>query len=175
VQPEDDGLGPHTLKALLVIAVLVVIGIVVLAKSTTSGKSPVAGAPSSHHSTTTTVTGPPASTTTTTLVPASALKVQVLNGASPTKPLASQWSTKLHTQFGYDTLPGDNATSLVTSSVIYVVTPGYAGEATRLAGEVGLSSSAVVTGIPSTAPIPTRDRAAPNLILVVGPDLAQTA
>lgn len=174
MQPEDNGGGPQTLKALVVIAVLVVIGIVILAKSTTSGKSPVSGA-SSHHSTTTTSSVPHSSTTTTTLVPASALKVQVLNGASPTKPLASQWSTKLHTQFGYDTLAGDNATSLVTSSVIYVITPGYAGEANRLASEVGLSSSAVMTSVPSTAPIPTRDRAAPNLILVVGPDLANTA
>lgn len=174
MQPEDTGGGPHTLKALVVIGVLVLIGILILAKSTTSSKSPVAGG-SSHHATTTTSTLPSASTTTTTLVPASALKVQVLNGASPTQPLASEWSTKLHTQFGYDTLSGDNASSLVTSSVIYVVTPGYAGEANRLAGEIGLSGSAVVTSLPTTAPVPTRDRAAPNLILVVGPDLAKTA
>ena len=158
------------------IGVLVLIGVVVLAKSTTS-KSSAGAAGGTHPTTTTTVksSGTAPSTTTTTLVPASAVKILVLNGAAPTQPLGSEWSNKLRVTYGYDTLPADNSTSTVTASTIYVLTPGYAGEASRLAAEVGLTSSAIVTNVTSTAPIPTRDKASANLILVIGPDLVSSA
>jgi len=65
----------------------------------------------------------------------------------------------------------------VPASVIYVMTAGYIPEADNLATRVGLAISAVNTTIPApaAAPIPATERAAPNLVLVIGRDLAGSA
>lgn len=172
------GGGVQTWKAVLLIAVLVAIGAIVL--NQTGKSSPAAS--SSHRTTTTTSTTahtPPASTTTpTTLVPASHVKVQVFNGASANLPIASQWTNKLKTSYGYETGTPDNATSLVSKSVIYVVTPGYQPEADALALTIGLTPASVNPAAPppASAPIPASQRnSGANLILVVGPDLASKA
>lgn len=164
-------------KALILIVVLVVIGVVVLARtghgSTTHTST--SGTTTPHHGVATTSTLP-APTTTTSVLPAAQVKVQVLNGVL-TGSLAGEWSQKLKTQFGYITEPPDNATVKVPTSIIYVLTPGYLAEAQHLATSVGLTASAVYPTVPApaSAPIPTADRAAANLVLVIGPDLAASA
>jgi len=169
--------GSQTLKAVVVIVVIVAVGWLVLDKSSTS-TTRTAGSPttkhSSHGSTSTTLSGIP--TTTIPLIPSQSIKVQVLNGVG-TGNLASEWSTKLKSRFGYDTLAPDNATTTVTASEIYVMTVGYGPEADLLASRIGLPASVVNPTIPApaTVPIKSSERAAPNLVLVVGPNLAGSA
>lgn len=161
--------GTQTGKAIVVIVVMMVLGWIVLRHGT--GSPAAASRTPAAASTTTTV--PP---TTTTLVPAASVKVQVLNGTGSGN-LASQWTSKLKTTAGYNTLAPDDATSKVTASVIYVITPGYVGEAYALATAVGLPASAVNTTVPapSSAPIKASERANADLVLVIGPDLAASA
>ena len=170
MSPRREG-GTQTGRALVVIAVMVVLGWIVLhhTASTKSASGPTAKASAS--ATTTTIP-----TTTTTLVPAASIKVQVLNGTGGGS-LASQWASKLKSTAGYDTLAPDDATSKVTASAIYVITPGYLPEAYALATAVGLPPSSVNTTIPapSSAPIPVAERSKADLILVIGPDLASSA
>lgn len=165
--------GVHAGKAALVIAVVVVIGVIVLHHSKTTRVGTTATTGHSGAGTTTTLAP---STTTTTVVPPASIKLQVLNGTGSGN-LASAWSTKLRTSPGYDTLAPDDSTSKVTQSEIFVETPGYLPEAYALAAAVGLGQSAVNTTIPApaSAPIPTTERSKANLVLVVGPDLANSA
>jgi hypothetical protein len=171
-RPGSDG-GLNWAKALVLIVVLVIIGVLIL-KDTGKG-TPSARTGGSHATTTTTATTVPVSTSTTTLLPPAQVKVQVLNGANFSQPLASEWTAKLKARPGYTMEPGDNATSTVAASTIYVVTPGYLPEAEQLAATVGISNSAIVSSVPTNAPIKASERSTANLILVVGPDLAATA
>jgi hypothetical protein len=175
-RPRSEG-GVQWAKALILIAVLVVIGVVILARTDTkSPRSPSSSGTTAPHHSSTTPSTVPAPTTTTTLVPASQVKVQVLNGVL-TGNLASAWSQKLHTQSGYITETPDNATTKVPTSIIYVITPGYQAEAARLATQVGLPASAVYPTVPppASAPIPSAAKTTGNLVLVIGPDLAASA
>lgn len=160
-----DG-GTQTGKAVLVIVVVMVLGWIVLRH----GASATGPSTAKRAAVVTTTTVP---TTTTTLVAPASIKVQVLNGTGSGN-LASQWSNKLKTTAGYNTLAPDDSTSKVTTSAIYVITPGYVPEAYALATAVGLPASAVNTTVPapSSAPIPTSERSKADLVLVVGPDLA---
>ncbi len=164
------------MRAIVLIAVLVIVAIGVLSRS--SGHPAVSTRASAGTSApaTTTPTTAAATTTPTTVVPASQVKLQVLNGVL-TGSLAGQWSNKLRANPGYQTLPPDNATSKVTSSAIYILTPGYQPEAASLAATVGLPSSAINPTVPApaSAPIPNSERATANLVLVIGPDLAAGA
>ncbi len=171
--------GVQGFKAAVVIIVVLVVGWILIDKATNVSKpvGPSASAPTQHKkSKSGATTLPPASTTTTTvaLIPASEIKLQVLNGVGRGS-LAGEWSTKLHTDFGYDTLRPDNATSVVGASTIYVITPGYLPEADALATSVGLTPAQVSAVTPATAPIPTAEKALANLVLVIGPNLASTA
>lgn len=175
-QPGRPAPGPggmQTGKAVLLIAVVVVVGWVVLRHGTTTH---VASSPTTHTSPTT--VGPAAvPTTTVPLVAPADTKLQVLNGVL-TGSLAGEWSIKLKANPGYDTLPPLNATEKVDESEIYVVTGGFGREADALAVAVGLPITAVVnpTGpLPATAPIPAADRTQANLVLVIGPNLAGSA
>lgn len=173
--PVHDG-GQHTLKAVVLIVVLVAVGIAVLARSN-PGHSAAGSSSTTRRTTAPAVTTTlPAPSTTTSVVPASQVKVQVLNGLL-TGSLAGEWSTKLKTTYGYITEPADNTTAKTTTSAIYVLTPGYGPEAAALAARVGLPASAVNPTIPppSTAPIPASERSSANLVLVVGTELAATA
>lgn len=170
-----DG-GINGLRAVILIAVLAVLAIAVLARS--NGHSTVATGASAGSTVpaTTTPSTAPTSTTPTTVVPAAQVKLQVLNGVL-TGSLAGEWSNKLRANPGYQTLPPDNATAKVASSVIYILTPGYQAEADALASVVGLPTSAINPTVPapSSAPIPASERATANLVLVIGPDLAASA
>ena len=172
----SDG-GTQTLKAVVLIAVVVLVGVLVL-HHTPKAKTPSKSAGKSSQQTTTVgpTTTRPAPTTTTTLVPVTSIKLQVLN-ATGAGELATEWSRKLKADPGYVTQTPDNATARATTSAIYVITPGYLPEAYALAKTVGLPDSAVVTTIPApaSAPIPTAERATANLVLVIGPNLASTA
>jgi len=168
--------GAQTLKAVVVIAAVVLIGVLVLHHNPKASTATTATtkAHSSHGSTTT--IHAPVSTTTVAQIPPASIKVQVLNGVG-TGNLATQWSTKLRTTFGYNTLAPDNATAKVTTSAIYVMTAGYLPEAEVLAAHVGLPITAINTTIPAPATVPIKpaERAAANLVLVIGPNLAGTA
>lgn len=167
-----DGGEVHWFRAVVVLAVVVLVGVGVLAKVNTGHGTPKASSGSTSVSSTTVA----APTTTTTTVPPSQVKVQVLNGVL-TGPLAGEWSQKLKSSYGYITEPPDNATAKVSASAIYVLTPGYSAEANALAQQVGLSASAVNPTVPApaSAPIPASERATANLVLVIGPDLASSA
>jgi hypothetical protein len=162
----------QTGKAVLVIAVVVVVGWVILRHGTTT-PAHTSTPSTTHPAVTTPVTTPP---TTVALKPAASIKLQVLNGVL-TGSLAGEWSAKLKANPGYDTLPALNATARVAQSVIYIVTPGFQREANALAVAVGLPVTSVNGTIPppASAPIPTGVTTTANLVLVVGPDLAGSA
>lgn len=164
--------GMQTGKAVLVIAVVVLVGWVILRHGTSSPKR-ASTSSTTHPAVTTPATTPP---TTVALKPASSIKLQVLNGVL-TGSLAGEWSTKLKANPGYDTLPALNATAKVAQSEIYIITPGLQREANALAVAVGLPVTAVSLTVPpaSTAPIPASVKSTANLVLVIGPDLAGTA
>jgi hypothetical protein len=164
----------QTGKAVLVIAVVVVVGWLVLLKSTPS--THVASPTSTTHATTTIHPATTPTTAAAALIPPASIKLQVLNGVL-TGNLAGTWSAKLKANPGYNTLTPDNATAKVAASVIYIITPGYQREANALAVAVGLPVTAVNTTVPapSTAPIPAAERTTANLVLIIGPDLAGSA
>lgn len=166
--------GVHAGKAALVIAAVVAIGVLVLHHSPSSHVT--ASGSTSPPASRTSSTLAPNDTTTTTVVPPASVKLQVLNGTGGGN-LAGAWSTKLRTNPGYNTLAPDDSTSKVTQSEIFVETPGYLPEAYALAAAVGLGQSAVNTTIPApaSAPIPASERAKANLVLIIGPDLANSA
>jgi hypothetical protein len=172
-QPGGSSSGTQTGKAVLVIAVVIVVGWLVLAKSNTPTKT--ATTATTHHTTTTLAPSGP-TTTLAPLIRPSQIKLQVLNGLL-TGNLSSEWSNKLKANPGYNTLAPNNATSKVTASQIYVITPGYQREANALAVAVALPVTAVNQTVPApaSAPIPAAVRTTANLVLVIGPDLANSA
>lgn len=163
--------GTQTGRAVMLIAVAVVVAVLLLrhAPASTSGAAAATTAPAA---TTTVPHGTTTTPTTQALISPSQITLQVLNGASPTQPLAGKFSTQLKASPGYRTLAPNNATAQVPASLIYVVTAGYGPEADALAKTLGLSTSAVQSSIPTGAPVPTADRTTANLVLVIGPDLA---
>jgi hypothetical protein len=169
----DDGsftreVGTQTGKAVLLILVAVLVAVLLL-----------------HHTSGTTVTStpkgtkapPPTASTTSTTAAAlrqpSQIKLLVLNGTGKGV-LAGEFTTK-EKQMGYQTQTPDNTTSVVQSSTVYAVTPDFAAEAQFLAQQLGLPPTAVVTNLPADAPIAASEKTIANLILVVGPDLANKA
>jgi hypothetical protein len=174
--------GSQTVKAAIVIVLVVVVGWLVLKDGKTTkvanSSSPTSSSSTSsgHKKGSTTTTVPTITTTTTPLIAPANVKLQVLNGTQ-TALLATKWTDKLQTSPGYNVHSPDDATASVTSSVIYVITPGYQREADALAATVGLPATAVYATVPAptTAPIPAADRAVVNLVLIIGPDLAGSA
>jgi LytR cell envelope-related transcriptional attenuator len=160
------------------IVVVVLIGWAVLHHTTkpSHGSSSSASSPTTAPHSSTTVPGSATTTTTVPVIPPSSIKLQVLNGVGSGQ-LATEWSTKLRANPGYNTLAPADATATVPKSEIYIVTPGYLREAEALATTVGLTSAAInqTTPPPASAPIPSTARANANLVLIVGPDLAGKA
>lgn len=173
--PLTSSTGMQTGKAVAVIVVVVVVGWLALAKGTKTPSTSTAAAAHTSHSTTTrpALTVP---TTTVPLLPPSSIKLQVLNGVG-TGSYAGEWSNKLKTKYGYDTLAPDDATTRVLQSEIYVVTPGYQPEARALATAAGVPATAIIATnpVPANAPIPASERSTANLVLIVGNDLAGSA
>jgi LytR cell envelope-related transcriptional attenuator len=172
-----NGDGTHTLKALVLIVAVVLIGWAVLHHTTKAhGSTSSASSPTTVPTAPTTVRGGATTTTTVAVIPPSSIKLQVLNGVGSGQ-LATQWSTKLHANPGYNTLAPADATSTVSASRIYIVTPGYQREADALATTVGLTAASIVPTAPppASAPIPSSARTNANLVLIIGPDLAGKA
>jgi LytR cell envelope-related transcriptional attenuator len=177
-QPEHRGGsgGTQTGKALLVIVVVVVVGWLVLRHGSSSPSAASATTRASVPATTTPASTIATTTTTVALIAPSSIKLQVLNGVGSGM-LATEWSNKLKANPGYNTLAPNNATATVPTSTIYVMSAAYIPDADHLAALVGLSSAAVNPTVPApaSAPIPTGARAAANLVLVIGPNLAGSA
>jgi len=179
-KPSPPSGGVNAARAVVLLVVAVLLGVVLLGRVNSKGGPGLdqASSAAKPHSAAATTTLKPSATTSTTaaLVPPAQVKLQVLNGVGYGS-LAGEWSTKLRANFGYDTLPPDNATATVRASVIYVITPGYLPEADALAEAVGKTPAIVDTTVPAptSAPIPPLERANANLVLVIGPDLVASA
>jgi hypothetical protein len=168
-------------RAALLIAVAVVIGLILLRRTgggvpapvgtntpTTVGTIPTTGG--------TSLGGGPATTTRGgTTTPTAALraptdiKVLVANGTS-TPGLAGKVSNQLHAK-GYVTLASVNSTQKPASTIVYFAA-GYSGDAIALAGKLSLPSTAV-QAMPVPPPVPSLNGA--NILVVVGPDLANVS
>ncbi|MGH9095394.1 MAG: hypothetical protein ACRDXE_09565 [Acidimicrobiales bacterium] len=170
--------GNQTAKAAVLVVVAVIIGVLLLrhtgttsvSKTNNAANHKAAGIP-----TTTVNPNPTTSTSSVPPIPPASIKVLVLNGVASTQPLAGNLSKKLQTSPGYNTLAPDDATSKVTASAIYAVTAQYLPSATTLATSLGLPSSVVLSGVPATAPVPTKERTIANILVVIGPDLVSAA
>jgi LytR cell envelope-related transcriptional attenuator len=168
-------------KAIVLVVVAVVVAVLLLhhqskstvASATTAGKGgTTATTVASTKGKGSKAAAPTTTTTTVAVTPPSQVKLKVLNGVL-TGNLATEESATLKANPGYDTLAPDNATTKVTSSAIYVLTAGDGPEGLALAATLGLPASDVVTSVPANAPIPAVDKAqGPDLVLVIGPDLA---
>ncbi len=136
-----------------------------------AGSRPGSGSSASTTTTTTSTT-----TTTAATIPPSKIELQVLNGLQ-TGPLSAEWSAKLHSDPGYQTMAARNTTAQDTISAIYIVKSGYQAEAQALAKTVGLPDSSIVDVVPppSSAPIPSVDLQQADLVLVIGDSLASKA
>lgn len=164
----------QTGRAVLLIAVVVVVAVVLLrhvGPSTTP--SPTAAGRTTTTSTTTVKGGGSTTTTSTTLaaLPPGQVKVLVLNGTLAGS-LAGTTAKKLATSPGFSTLAPDNTTSKVLTSTVYASSPQYLPSAEAIAAIYGIPSSAVVTPIPTTAPILASERDLANVVLIIGPDIA---
>jgi hypothetical protein len=176
-----NAVGSHPARAALLVIVAVAVTVVLLtrlgggvARSTVASSNPGSGSGSSANTTTTTTT--PTTTTTVSTIPASKIELQVLNGLQ-NGPLSAEWSAKLHSAPGYETMAARNTTTEDTISAIYIVKSGYQAEAEALARTVGLPDSSIVDVIPppSSAPIPAVDLQQADLVLVIGDSLASKA
>jgi hypothetical protein len=155
----------------VLVAVAVVVAVLLISQIHGPAAKTAGGTPSAkaEHPTTTT-------STTVALVDPKHIKLQVLNGLINGS-LSSEFSAKLHRQYGYVTLAPNNTTKLDRTSEIYIVTSGYLPEAQVLAKEVGLPTSAIDPSVPppTTAPLPAASLTGADLILVVGSSLASKA
>jgi hypothetical protein len=151
----------------LLVGIAVVVGIVLLHRvggGTTRVAAKVTTTTVKPGGTATTVTTP---STTAAVRPPAQVKVLVANGSGVTG-LAGLVATRLHSA-GYDTLASVNATQRVATSIVYYA-PGYDREAAALAQTLGLPPTAV-QALPTPAPVASLSSA--NILVVVGPDLAQ--
>jgi hypothetical protein len=168
--------GTHAGKALALVAVAVLIGVLLLHRNgpgsvnvavtrqpTTTAKSPSATRPSTGGATTL----PSATTTLPTRAPQD-VKVLVANGTSVAKQ-AARYSDKLHS-LGYDTLATTDTTVKVPASVVYFVA-GFQQDAVVLAAHLGLAAT-TVQPMPAAGHIPVTNLNGANILLAVGPDLA---
>jgi len=169
-------------RAALLIAVAIVIGLLLLRHSPASG----AGTPISVGGTTTSTLsqtsssvsggGGPGTTarqqTTTSTAPQRApqdIKVLVANGTS-TPGLAGKVSNIVHAK-GYNTLASTNSTQKPAASIVFFQ-PSYGNDAASLAAKLGLPAGAVQA---MAQPPPVSNLNNANILIVVGPDLANAA
>jgi hypothetical protein len=190
--PEQSGLGVPA-RALLVLAVAVLLGVALLAKLPSSrvgakkiradaGRATVlhpATTSTTLGTTTTTTTRPDRTTSTTgsttTSAPATtspsgthapgSVKVQVLNGSGGAK-VAITNSNRLKAR-GYSTLAPAN-TALRTTTVV-AVADGYLADGAAVAKALGLTAAAVQ---PAAAVAPSTNAAGANVVVILGRDTA---
>ncbi|HWG73137.1 MAG TPA: LytR C-terminal domain-containing protein [Acidimicrobiales bacterium] len=166
--------GTQTTKAVVLVAVAVIVGIVLLNK--TPSPTP-ATTTSAHHTSKTSLPSAstvPSTTPTTAPPPApSTVKVIVFNGT--TAPVAAGYFSAKLKALGYDTLSPENATATtVTSSVVYANAVGFQSSAAAIARSIGLSAAAVQTSLPSTAPLSSSviQTTSPDVVVLIGSDIS---
>jgi len=162
-QHESRSEGSHYQPSLIVVLVIVVLFVGASFAVLRSNNASSPGV------TTTTIGTSQSSTTTTvansTVVPKSKVRVQVANGTKTTG-LARTVTQRLLT-YGWDTLPGVNA-SAVSATVLYY-NPGYLWAAKQLATEIGVSSSKVQ---PLNGLTPVPGASGDDVVIILGPDVA---
>ncbi len=148
--------------ALVVVLFAIVVGFVLADATGNYGRR--------HRAASTTTTSVPTGTssTTTTTVARSSVKVQVANG-STTAGVATTITQQLQT-LGWDTLPPVNASSTVPASVVYYAA-NRKPQALEIASELKLAATAVQ---PLTTSVPVANASGDDVVVVVGPDLAQS-
>ena len=172
-QPPEQSAGPPAssggrgggypvARAVIVLAGFVITTVLVLGviHPSTSTSGTAAG------SSATTTTQPPHATTTTTTAPPSHVPVLVANASGVTG-AAGVVTTELQTA-GWTVLPPVNASARVMTSNVYYVA-GQQKAAESLATSLHLPASAVV---PYTTSAPVSSISTAELLVVVGPDLA---
>ena len=165
-------------RAVVLLAVAVLIGVVLLQHSGSSTTGRIVSSSQSSSVTATSVAPPkttpstaPATTITAPLRAPQDIKVLVANGTS-TNGLASTVKSKLQAE-GYQTLTSTNSSEQVTATIIYY-RPGYQNEANAMAQFLNLSPTAV-QAMPAQAPVSSAAAASANsanIIVVAGPDVA---
>ncbi len=166
--------GTQTIKAVVLVAVVVIVGFVVL-KNVGSGSKAIKVASPATHVPTTKAAAPTVTTPTTTAPPNPAtIKVLVLNGTS-TPNAATYFTNKLHAA-GYNTLaPGDATSLTVTTTMVYVNAPGKSG--TQVAQSLGLGPTSVANSVPANAPISSAliKQDTPDVVVLIGKDISSQA
>jgi len=162
---------PAWARAVPLVVVAVVLGIVLLDVGSRApvgtAASPTTTAPTSTTTTTTTHTGSSGKTTTT--VPRSSVHVQVANGTQ-TGSIAGAYTAALQAQ-GWNTLPAENTSTVVTGSTVYYAA-GQEQAAAEIATFLHLPPSSVMQ-ITSAAPVASISGV--DVLVVAGNDLAQRA
>lgn len=159
-------------RGILLLAVAFFIGIVLLQKVDSPARDDEvsAGASDDTEETTTTTTVAPAVTTTTAALRAPKdVRLLTANGTA-IKGAGGRIKDKLLAQ-GYNALAATDTKSPATASAVYF-TPGFEREAAVIAQFLGLGP-ATVQAMPD--PVPVADLKAANVLVVVGPEIAQAA
>ena len=159
-------------RGILLLAVAFFIGIVLLQKVDAPARDDTVAAGSSddtEETTTTTTAAPAITTTTAALRQPKDVRVLTANGTS-TKGAGARIKDKLLAA-GYNALAATDTKTPATASAVYF-TPGFEREAAAIAQVLGWAP-ATVQAMPNPAPV--ADLKAANVLVVVGPEIAQAA
>ena len=158
-------------RGAVLLAVAVILGVVLLNAADDPPPDRVSADPTEEEgeSGTTSTTLPP--TTLATVPPRSPQEVKVLptNGTA-VKGVAGKARDTLQAA-GYNVLAPTDATK-ATSSNVFFTSAEYEREAQAVASALGLPATAV-TAYPTSPPLPVTDPKGANVVVVVGPELAQ--
>ena len=159
----QPGADDAALRGALVAGAAVLLGAIILAGISGRPSIPVAAV------VTTTTTRPlPAVTTPVTVAHSPAtVSVLVLNGVDPKKAIAKPAAATVAAA-GFMTLPGRDAASTVTKSIVYFQ-PDYEPDAKATAAILSIPPASVVA-LPTPAPPEVGDPAGAQVIVIVGPD-----
>lgn len=158
-------------RGILLLAVAFLIGIVLLQKVDAPARDDQvsAGSDDTEETTTTTTVEPIVTTTTAALRQPKDVRVLTANGTS-IKGAGGRIKDKLLAA-GYNALAATDTKTPASASAVYF-TPGFEREAAVIAQIVGLAP-ATVQAMPNPAPV--ADLKAANVLVVVGPEIAQAA
>lgn len=160
--------GPVNLgRAVVIIAVAIVLGVLLLQVGSRPVTNPQ-GTSAAASSGSTTTTRPPASTTTT--IARASVHVLVANG-TPVPEGATDYTDELQSQ-GWATLPPADTSSPVSGASTVYYAAGKQADAGALASALGLKSTAVQ---PLSSSVPVANVSGADVVLVLGPDLANNA
>lgn len=166
----DDGslarsVGAHTGRGLVLVAVAFLIGLFLLQRVDEPAPGEQVEATSSEETTTTTA-APEVTTSTAALRQPKDVRVLTANGTS-VKGAGGRIKDRVLAA-GYNALAATDTKTAATASAVYF-TAGFEREAAALAQTLGLQPAAVQ---PMPNPVPVADLKAANILVVVGPDLA---